>query len=137
MTVRTFSCNFVGRLFQCVVDQGKNSLSKQWVHLVILGTQRRRLLPAPLPDTSSLGRKPTGTTGQWVDLPPLPGTMKESFEIKVYQIDDVERLQRRRQEEMEVSTFSASLDNLNDDGGIGMAASIEMKYHYMKGIDCN
>lgn len=27
--------------------------------------------------------------------------MKESFEIKVYQIDDVERLQRRRQEEME------------------------------------
>ncbi|XP_055496602.1 kinesin-like protein KIF26A isoform X1 [Leucoraja erinacea] len=65
------------------------------------GTQRRRLLPAPLPDTSSLGRKPTGTTGQWVDLPPLPGTMKESFEIKVYQIDDVERLQRRRQEEME------------------------------------
>ncbi|XP_078263274.1 kinesin-like protein KIF26A isoform X2 [Rhinoraja longicauda] len=65
------------------------------------GTQRRRLIPAPLPDTSSLGRKPTGTTGQWVDLPPLPGTLKESFEIKVYEIDDVERLQRRRQEEME------------------------------------
>ncbi|XP_051880436.1 kinesin-like protein KIF26A isoform X2 [Pristis pectinata] len=65
------------------------------------GTQRRRLIPAPLPDASSLGRKPTGTTGQWVDLPPLPGTLKESFEIKVYEIDDVERLQRRRQEETE------------------------------------
>ncbi|XP_078418616.1 kinesin-like protein KIF26A isoform X2 [Cetorhinus maximus] len=65
------------------------------------GTQRRRLIPAPLPDTSSLGRKPTSTTGQWVDLPPLPGTLKESFEIKVYEIDDVERLQRHRQEENE------------------------------------
>ncbi|XP_062904133.1 kinesin-like protein KIF26A [Mobula hypostoma] len=67
------------------------------------GTQRRRLIPAPLPDTSSLGRKPTGTTGQWVDLPPLPGTLKESFEIKVYEIDDVELLQRCRQEETEES----------------------------------
>ncbi|XP_078089320.1 kinesin-like protein KIF26A [Mustelus asterias] len=65
------------------------------------GTQRRRLIPAPLPDTSSLGRKPTSATGQWVDLPPLPGTLKESFEIKVYEIDDVERLQRHRQEENE------------------------------------
>ncbi|GCB74356.1 hypothetical protein scyTo_0003446 [Scyliorhinus torazame] len=65
------------------------------------GTQRRRLIPAPLPDTSSLGRKPASTTGQWVDLPPLPGTLKESFEIKVYEIDDVERLQRHRQEENE------------------------------------
>ncbi|XP_069772652.1 kinesin-like protein KIF26A isoform X2 [Narcine bancroftii] len=65
------------------------------------GTQRRRLIPAPLPDATSLGRKPTATAGQWVDLPPLPGTLKESFEIKVYEIDDVERLQRRRQEETE------------------------------------
>ncbi|KAI1895428.1 hypothetical protein AGOR_G00106180 [Albula goreensis] len=62
------------------------------------GLQRRRLIPAPLPDTSSLGRKASGT-GQWVDLPPLPGTLKEPFEIKVYEIDDVERLQRRRQED--------------------------------------
>ncbi|KAL4656400.1 kinesin-like protein KIF26A isoform X2 [Arapaima gigas] len=63
------------------------------------GFQRRRLIPAPLPDTSSLGRKPS-STGQWVDLPPLlPGTLKEPFEIKVYEIDDVERLQRRRQED--------------------------------------
>ncbi|NXY80822.1 KI26A protein, partial [Alcedo cyanopectus] len=67
------------------------------------GLQRRRLIPAPLPDAASLGRKPS-ITGQWVDLPPLPGTLKEPFEIKVYEIDDVERLQRHRQEETEVST---------------------------------
>lgn len=63
-----------------------------------VGFQRRRLIPAPLPDTSSLGKK-VGTAGQWVDLPPMSGPLKESFEIKVYEIDDVERLQRRRQEE--------------------------------------
>ncbi|XP_051501465.1 kinesin-like protein KIF26A isoform X2 [Myxocyprinus asiaticus] len=60
------------------------------------GLQRRRLIPAPLPDTSSLGRK-VGAAGQWVDLPPLGGTMKEPFEIKVYEIDDVERFQRRKE----------------------------------------
>nr|XP_033807938.1 kinesin-like protein KIF26A isoform X2 [Geotrypetes seraphini] len=65
-----------------------------------IGLQRRRLIPAPLPDTSTLGRKPS-VTGQWVDLPPLPVTLKEPFEIKVYEIDDVERLQRHRQEETE------------------------------------
>ncbi|XP_069494237.1 kinesin-like protein KIF26A isoform X4 [Ambystoma mexicanum] len=64
------------------------------------GLQRRRLIPAPLPETTSLGRKPSAT-GQWVDLPPLPGTLKEPFEIKVYEIDDVERLQRHRQEDAE------------------------------------
>uniref|UniRef100_A0AAY4D5V9 Kinesin motor domain-containing protein n=1 Tax=Denticeps clupeoides TaxID=299321 RepID=A0AAY4D5V9_9TELE len=60
------------------------------------GLQRRRLIPAPLPDTSSLGRK-AGATGQWVDLPPLGGALKEPFEIKVYEIDDVERLQRHKE----------------------------------------
>uniref|UniRef100_A0A6I8PBR7 Kinesin family member 26A n=1 Tax=Ornithorhynchus anatinus TaxID=9258 RepID=A0A6I8PBR7_ORNAN len=64
------------------------------------GLQRRRLIPAPLPDAATLGRKPS-LTGQWVDLPPLPGTLKEPFEIKVYEIDDVERLQRHRQDEPE------------------------------------
>uniref|UniRef100_A0A3Q1HRJ6 Kinesin motor domain-containing protein n=1 Tax=Anabas testudineus TaxID=64144 RepID=A0A3Q1HRJ6_ANATE len=58
------------------------------------GFQRRRLIPAPLPDTSSLGRN---MGGQWVDLPPLGGTLKEPFEIKVYEIDDVECLQRKRE----------------------------------------
>uniref|UniRef100_A0A8C6SWY0 Kinesin family member 26Ab n=1 Tax=Neogobius melanostomus TaxID=47308 RepID=A0A8C6SWY0_9GOBI len=62
------------------------------------GFQRRRLIPAPMPDTTSLGKK-VGTAGQWVDLPPMSGTLKEPFEIKVYEIDDVERLQRWRQEE--------------------------------------
>lgn len=68
------------------------------------GFQRRRLIPAPLPDTSSLGKKP-GTAGQWVDLPPMSGPLKEPFEIKVYEIDDVERLQRRRQEETAEQPF--------------------------------
>ncbi|XP_048394030.1 kinesin-like protein KIF26A isoform X2 [Stegostoma tigrinum] len=81
-------------------SSGRNRTSKS-PKKRMAGTQRRRLIPAPLPDTSSLGRKPAGTTGQWVDLPPLPGTLKESFEIKVYEIDDVERLQRHRQEENE------------------------------------
>lgn len=59
------------------------------------GVQRRRLIPAPLPDTAALGRKPS-LPGQWVDLPPLAGSLKEPFEIKVYEIDDVERVQRHR-----------------------------------------
>ncbi|XP_049596048.1 kinesin-like protein KIF26A isoform X2 [Syngnathus scovelli] len=65
------------------------------------GFQRRRLIPAPLPDTSSLGKK-VSTAGQWVDLPP---TLKEPFEIKVYEIDDVERLQRGRQEQVSEQPF--------------------------------
>lgn len=32
-----------------------------------------------------------------MDLPALGGTLKEPFEIKVYEIDDVECLQRRRE----------------------------------------
>ncbi|ELK01252.1 Kinesin-like protein KIF26A, partial [Pteropus alecto] len=61
-----------------------------------LGLQRRRLIPAPLPDAVALGHKP-GLPGQWVDLPPpLAGSRKEPFEIKVYEIDDVQRLQRHR-----------------------------------------
>uniref|UniRef100_A0A3Q0RHF6 Kinesin family member 26A n=1 Tax=Amphilophus citrinellus TaxID=61819 RepID=A0A3Q0RHF6_AMPCI len=68
------------------------------------GFQRRRLIPAPLPDTASLGKK-VGTAGQWVDLPPMSGPLKEPFEIKVYEIDDVERLQRRRQEETTEQPF--------------------------------
>ncbi|KAM6961252.1 kinesin-like protein KIF26A [Aplochiton taeniatus] len=67
--------------------------------------QRRRLIPAALPDTSSLGMK-ASAGGQWVGLPPMPGPLKkEPFEIKVYEIDDVERLQRRRQEETAEQPF--------------------------------
>ncbi|XP_063765322.1 kinesin-like protein KIF26A isoform X1 [Eleginops maclovinus] len=68
------------------------------------GFQRRRLIPAPLPETNSLGKK-VATAGQWVDLPPMSGPLKEPFEIKVYEIDDVERLQRRRQEETAEQPF--------------------------------
>lgn len=32
-----------------------------------------------------------------MDRPPLGSALKEPFEIKVYEIDDVERLQRRRE----------------------------------------
>ncbi|XP_053522085.1 kinesin-like protein KIF26A isoform X2 [Artibeus jamaicensis] len=60
------------------------------------GLQRRRLIPAPLPDAATLSRKPN-LPGQWVDLPPpLGASLKEPFEIKVYEIDDVQRLQRHR-----------------------------------------
>ncbi|XP_061751254.1 kinesin-like protein KIF26A isoform X2 [Nerophis ophidion] len=80
-----------------VSSSGRNRTSK-YPKKRTTGFQRRRLIPAPLPDTSSLGKK-AGTAGQWVDLPPMSGTLKEPFEIKVYEIDDVERLQRRRQEQ--------------------------------------
>ncbi|KAF1377068.1 hypothetical protein PFLUV_G00218050 [Perca fluviatilis] len=45
------------------------------------GFLRRRLIPAPLPDR------------KWAELPSLGGALKEPFEIKVYEIDNVERLQ--------------------------------------------
>uniref|UniRef100_A0A3B3H4N2 Kinesin motor domain-containing protein n=1 Tax=Oryzias latipes TaxID=8090 RepID=A0A3B3H4N2_ORYLA len=57
--------------------------------------QRRRLIPAPLPDASSLGRK---MGGKWVDLPSLGSALKTPFEIKVYEIDDMEQLQRRKED---------------------------------------
>nr|BAA91469.1 unnamed protein product [Homo sapiens] len=63
------------------------------------GSQRRRLIPALSLDTSSPVRKPPNSTGvRWVDGPlrSSPRGLGEPFEIKVYEIDDVERLQRRR-----------------------------------------
>ena len=64
-----------------------------------LGSQRRRLIPALSLDTPSPVRKPANSAGvRWVDGP-LRSTQRglgEPFEIKVYEIDDVERLQRRR-----------------------------------------
>lgn len=32
-----------------------------------------------------------------MDLPPLGGTLKEQFEIKVYEIDNVECVQKRKE----------------------------------------
>ncbi|XP_051918783.1 kinesin-like protein KIF26B isoform X7 [Hippocampus zosterae] len=81
------------------------------------GLQRRRLIPALTLDSSSSPHrtvKQSATSSSssssspgayWVDGPlgpPAsanprgPGAMAEAFEIKVYEIDDVERLQKRR-----------------------------------------
>ncbi|XP_077024637.1 kinesin-like protein KIF26B isoform X2 [Tamandua tetradactyla] len=77
------------------------------------GSQRRRLIPALSLDTSSPVRKPAHGAGvRWVDGP-LRSTQRglgEPFEIKVYEIDDVERLQRRRGgNSKEVMCFNAKL----------------------------
>ncbi|XP_025782027.1 kinesin-like protein KIF26B [Puma concolor] len=77
------------------------------------GSQRRRLIPALSLDTPSPVRKPASSTGvRWVDGP-LRSTQRglgEPFEIKVYEIDDVERLQRRRGGNgKEVTCFNAKL----------------------------
>ncbi|KAM3603201.1 uncharacterized protein V6R79_018225 [Siganus canaliculatus] len=66
------------------------------------GFQRRRLIPSPLPDASSVGRR---EGGQWVDLPPSAGALKKPFEIKVYEIDAVEPLKRRKEELMGSEMF--------------------------------
>ncbi|XP_054550932.1 kinesin-like protein KIF26B isoform X2 [Talpa occidentalis] len=77
------------------------------------GSQRRRLIPALSLDTPSPVRKPTNGAGvRWVDGP-LRNNQRglgEPFEIKVYEIDDVERLQRRRGgNSKEVMCFNAKL----------------------------
>uniref|UniRef100_A0A667ZV98 Kinesin family member 26B n=1 Tax=Myripristis murdjan TaxID=586833 RepID=A0A667ZV98_9TELE len=68
-----------------------------------IGLQRRRLIPALTLDSSSSSPSPGAC---WVDGPlgpPAPSNPRgaaattEAFEIKVYEIDDVERLQRRRE----------------------------------------
>ncbi|KAH0622542.1 hypothetical protein JD844_024933 [Phrynosoma platyrhinos] len=76
------------------------------------GSQRRRLIPALSLDTTSPVRKPTSPAVRWVDGPLRSAQrgMGEPFEIKVYEIDDVERLQRRRMgENNEVICFNAKL----------------------------
>ncbi|XP_068532476.1 kinesin-like protein KIF26B isoform X1 [Anas acuta] len=77
------------------------------------GSQRRRLIPALSLDTSSPARKPANSPGvRWVDGPLRSGQrgLGEPFEIKVYEIDDVERLQRRRGgDSKEVICFNAKL----------------------------
>ncbi|NXR60620.1 KI26B protein, partial [Rhadina sibilatrix] len=77
------------------------------------GSQRRRLIPALSLDTASPARKPASSPGvRWVDGPLRGGQrgLGEPFEIKVYEIDDVERLQRRRGgDSKEVICFNAKL----------------------------
>ncbi|KFO91088.1 Kinesin-like KIF26B, partial [Buceros rhinoceros silvestris] len=77
------------------------------------GSQRRRLIPALSLDTTSPARKPANSPGvRWVDGPLRSGQrgLGEPFEIKVYEIDDVERLQRRRGgDSKEVICFNTKL----------------------------
>ncbi|NXR77311.1 KI26B protein, partial [Pycnonotus jocosus] len=77
------------------------------------GSQRRRLIPALSLDTASPARKPANSPGvRWVDGPLRSGQrgLGEPFEIKVYEIDDVERLQRRRGgDSKEVICFNAKM----------------------------
>ncbi|KFV18407.1 Kinesin-like KIF26B, partial [Tauraco erythrolophus] len=77
------------------------------------GSQRRRLIPALSLDTTSPARKTANSPGvRWVDGPLRSGQrgLGEPFEIKVYEIDDVERLQRRRGgDSKEVICFNAKL----------------------------
>ncbi|XP_073528898.1 kinesin-like protein KIF26B isoform X3 [Phyllobates terribilis] len=77
------------------------------------GSQRRRLIPTLSLDATSPVRKPANSPGvRWVDGPLRNGQrgLGEPFEIKVYEIDDVERLQRRRSEDgKSVSRFSSKL----------------------------
>lgn len=87
--------------------------------LLVLGLQRRRLIPALTLDSStsspshrsskqaitSSSSSSSSPGACWVDGPlgpPAPSNLRgvtattETFEIKVYEIDDVERLQKRR-----------------------------------------
>lgn len=85
---------------------------------LLLGLQRRRLIPALTLDSASspTHRSSKQTTSSsssssspgacWVDGPLGPpaslnlrgaGATAETFEIKVYEIDDVERLQKRKE----------------------------------------
>ncbi|KAM4679985.1 kinesin-like protein KIF26B [Amazona ochrocephala] len=77
------------------------------------GSQRRRLIPTLSLDTASPARKPANSPGvRWVDGPLRSGQrgLGEPFEIKVYEIDDVERLQRRRgADSKELVCFNAKL----------------------------
>ncbi|XP_077200487.1 kinesin-like protein KIF26B isoform X5 [Paroedura picta] len=76
------------------------------------GSQRRRLIPALSLDAASPVRKPASPAVRWVDGPLRSAQrgMGEPFEIKVYEIDDVERLQRRRMgDSSEVICFNAKL----------------------------
>lgn len=96
------------------------SILYSFTHCCLVGLQRRRLIPAPTLDSapsspSHRSSKQTITSSSssssspgacWVDGPlgpPAPSNLRgavataETFEIKVYEIDDVERLQKRRE----------------------------------------
>nr|XP_013995448.1 unnamed protein product [Salmo salar] len=97
------------------------------------GTQRRRLIPSLTPDSSSPVRKPAISPGvRWVDGPlrPAPRGTSEPFEIKVYEIDDVERMQRREKGNKEVVYFSAKLKILENRQQ--RISEVRAKYDWLK-----
>ncbi|XP_076834810.1 kinesin-like protein KIF26B isoform X2 [Brachyhypopomus gauderio] len=98
------------------------------------GTQRRRLIPNLTLDTSSPVRKPVISPAvRWVDGPlrPTQRGLTEPFEIKVYEIDDVERLQRRRPAgNKEVVYFSAKLKILEHRQQ--RISEVRAKYEWLK-----
>ncbi|XP_038864764.1 kinesin-like protein KIF26B [Salvelinus namaycush] len=97
------------------------------------GTQRRRLIPSLTPDSSSPVRKPAISPGvRWVDGPlrPAPRGTTEPFEIKVYEIDDVERMQRREKGNKEVVYFSAKLKILENRQQ--RISEVRAKYDWLK-----
>uniref|UniRef100_A0A3B3ZCG4 Kinesin motor domain-containing protein n=1 Tax=Periophthalmus magnuspinnatus TaxID=409849 RepID=A0A3B3ZCG4_9GOBI len=91
------------------------------------GLQRRRLIPALTLDSASLSpsHRSSNPGACWVDGPlgppastnhRVPSATAETFEIKVYEIDDVERLQKRRDRggSKEVVYVSAKLKKLEN-----------------------
>lgn len=103
-----------------VYCQNTSDFVKSSSFVVLSGLQRRRLIPALTLDSSSSSSPSHRSSKQaitsssssssspgacWVDGPlgpPAPSNLRgatattETFEIKVYEIDDVERLQKRR-----------------------------------------
>ncbi|XP_047677068.1 kinesin-like protein KIF26B isoform X1 [Tachysurus fulvidraco] len=98
------------------------------------GTQRRRLIPNLTLDPTSPVRKPILSPGaRWFDGPLRPPQrgVAEPFEIKVYEIDDVERLQRRRTTVSKgVVYFSAKLTILEHRQQ--RISEIQTKYDWLK-----
>nr|XP_046163664.1 kinesin-like protein KIF26B [Oncorhynchus gorbuscha] len=97
------------------------------------GTQRRRLISSLTPDSSSPVRKPAISPGvRWVDGPlrPAPRGTTEPFEIKVYEIDDVERMQRRERGNKEVVHVSAQLKILENRQQ--RISEVRAKYDWLK-----
>ncbi|KAI1897845.1 hypothetical protein AGOR_G00087460 [Albula goreensis] len=94
-------------------------------------SQRRRVTPNPALETSSPVRKPISPGVRWVDGPlrPTQRGLADSFEIKVYEIDDVERLQRRRGKK-EVIYFSAKLKILENRQQ--RISEVRAKYDWLK-----
>lgn len=92
------------------------------------------MIPTLSLDATSPVRKPANSPGvRWVDGPLRPAQRgpTEPFEIKVYEIDDVERLQKRRGAgNQEVVYFSAKLKILENRQQ--RIAEVRARYDWLK-----